>query len=464
MAKTLEQVTEQIDELNTRAQNLLETAEKDQSKTAEVKALVDDEIKPQLDILVKDREVLVKEKEYADLQEGVKGLHATIEELRKPADGFQIAPPGTQPEGKAAVDQDSPYASGEYSVYVDIHMANKGNTEARERLAYQSDRYDKSGWTRNAEGKAMSEGVEAQGGYLVQPELERQLILAREADNVIRPLCSSLTVTTNAIQLDKLGITTRAGWVAELATKPEETAMTLKTVTAKVFTAAGLATISNQLLADSNPAVDQLVTTDLAKRIVALEEIAFLEGTGTGQPTGILNTAEVNSKTITNAEDPAVEGGLLDVILESIAQVQLNWGQPSAIVMHPRTWTRILKSRDAAGHYTIAPRNIFTAGYDPQTPRTFVEGPEQTLFGVTVVLSNRIPVTKGTLGNESRIIVGDFAEALILDRQGITVDESPHVYFTSNQTVFRAESRVGFTAARSPVAFTVIGGPGLANG
>ena len=138
MAKTLEQVTEQIDELNTRAQNLLETAEKDQSKTAEVKALVDDEIKPQLDILVKDREVLVKEKEYADLQEGVKGLHATIEELRKPADGFQIAPPGTQPEGKAAVDQDSPYASGEYSVYVDIHMANKGNTEARERLAYQS--------------------------------------------------------------------------------------------------------------------------------------------------------------------------------------------------------------------------------------------------------------------------------------------------------------------------------------
>ena len=58
----------------------------------------------------------------------------------------------------------------------------------------------------------------------------------------------------------------------------------------------------------------------------------------------------------------------------------------------------------------------------------------------------------------------DFREALILDRQGITVDESPHVYFTTNQTVFRAEFRVGFTAARTPLAFNVIGGAGLANG
>ena len=45
----------------------------------------------------------------------------------------------------------------------------------------------------------------------------------------------------------------------------------------------------------------------------------------------------------------------------------------------------------------------------------------------------------------------------------MTVDESPHVYFTTNQTVFRAEERVGFTAGRYPKAFSVIGGAGLAN-
>lgn len=458
MPTPLDEITTQITALEQRASELLATAEADVSRTAEVKGLVETEIQPKLDVLFADRERVVQAEEFKALGDTVTTLQKTIADLRKPSDGFLLAPEG---EGKS-VDTDDPYADGKHSPYVDIFMARKGSADARTRLTYASDRYE--GISFNAEGKAMTEGTGAQGGYLVQPELERQLILAREKDNVLRPLCSSLNVNTNAIQLDQLGISTAAGWVAELAEKPENTAMTIATITASIYTAAGLATISNQLLADSNPAVDQLVTTDLAKRLVALEETAFMSGTGSGQPLGILNTSGVNTKTLTNTEDPAVEGGLLDAVLEAIAQVQLEWGQPSAIVMHPRTWTRIIKSRDSVGHYTIAPRNIFTAGYDPATPRTFVNGPEQTLFGVQVVLSNRVPTNLGTGVNESRVIVGDFQEALILDRQGLTVDESPHVYFTTNQTVFRAEARVGFTAARSAKAFTVIGGSGLANG
>jgi HK97 family phage major capsid protein len=465
MPTPLDEITTQITALETRASELLATAEADTSKVAEVKGLVETEIQPKLDILFADRERAVASEEFKSLGETVSTLQKTIADLRKPSDGFVLA--ASAPEGKAALFANDPYAadpmgSKEFSPYVDIMMAKKGSAAARERLTYAFDRYPDIRF--NAEGKAMTEGTGAQGGYLVQPELERQLILAREKDNVLRPLCSSLTVNTNAIQLDQLGISTSAGWVAELATKPESTAMTIATVTASIFTAAGLATISNQLLADSNPAVDQLVTQDLAKRIVALEESAFMNGTGTGQPLGILNTSGVNTQTITNTEDPSVEGGLLDNILEAIATTQLAWGQPSAIVMHPRTWTRIIKSRDSVGHYTISPRNIFTAGYDPATPRTFVDGPEQTLFGVQVVLSNRVPTNLGTGTNESRVIVGDFQEALILDRQGLQIDESEHVYFTTNQTVFRAEARVGFTAARSAKAFTVIGGSGLANG
>lgn len=468
--KTLDEITPEIEALQKKADQLLATASESPEKIAEVKAQINDEIKPQLDLLFADRERAVLAEEHKALIATVKDIGEVIENLRKPSDGFTIASPA---EGKALGDPDDPYAADpvtgrkQHSAYVDIAMARKGSADARQRLQYGADRYlsdSSNGFSMNAEGKAMTEGTNAQGGYLVQPELERQLILAREADNVLRPLCNSINVTTNSIQLDQLGIKTGAAWVAELATKFEETGMSILSVTASIFTAAGLATISNQLLADSNPSVDQLVTTDLAKRIVALEELAFMAGSGTGQPLGILNTAGVNTQTVSTFADPAEPKGLLDTVLDAIAQVQLEWGQPSAIVMHPRTWTRIIKSRDSANHYTIAPRNIFTAGYDPATPRTFVDGPEQTLFGVPVVLSNRVPTNLGSGNNESRVIVGDFQEALILDRQGLTVDESPHVFFTSNQTVFRCESRVGFTAARQPKAFTVIGGAGLANG
>ena len=68
----------------------------------------------------------------------------------------------------------------------------------------------------------MTEGVDAQGGYLVRPQVERQLVEARELDNVLRRLCSSLNVNTNAIQLDQLGLSTTAGWVAELATEARD--------------------------------------------------------------------------------------------------------------------------------------------------------------------------------------------------------------------------------------------------
>lgn len=464
--KTLEEINAQIEALNVRATQLLDKAETGTSPVAEVKALIDTEVKPQLELLVKDREIAVQAEEVKALQGTVTTMTEAINSLRKPSAGFAIGPIG---EGKAVGDPDDPYfdenGRPKRSIFADVRLAARGNADAIKRMTYGVERFE--GKALNAEGKAMTEGTDAQGGYLVRPQLERQLVLARELDNVLRQMCTILPIDVSGIQLDQLGLSTTAGWVAELATKPESTAMTIATVTANVFTAAGLATISNQLLADSNPAIDQLVTADLTKRLVALEETSFLVGTGTGQPLGILNTPGLSTTVATNSGDPSVSGGLLDNILDAIADVQTRWGQPSGILMHPRTWTRIVKSRNANGVYTINPQpQTAGGGYDANSPRTYISTPANwlTLFGIPVVLSNRIPTNLGTGTNESRVIVGDFRECLILDRQGITVDESPHVYFTSNQTVFRAETRVGFTAARSPVAFNVIGGAGLANG
>lgn len=440
--KTLQEITEALSTLETRANDALASVEAGNKTVEEAKALVA-EMKPEMDRLKSEHESAIRDEEFKALKGDFTNLQSVIEDLRKPSGAFVLP---TDEDGKSLDDND-PYAAGNYSVFQDIRRANKGDSAARERLTLGFEGLD-------SEGKAMTEGTNAQGGYLVRPQVERQLVLARESDNVIRQLCSKLNVTTNAIQLDQLGLTTSAGWVAELATKPESTGMTLATVTASVFTAAGLATISNQLLADSNPAVDGLVTSDLAKRLVALEEAAFIAGTGTGQPLGILNTPGIGATALTATDVLS----LLDSILDSIAAVETSHGSPSAILMHPRTWTRILKSRDAQGAFYIDP-----AG-GPQDPRTGLRGPVKSLWGYQVITSNRMPTNLGAGTNESRVVVGDFREALILDRQGITVDESPHVFFTTNQTVFRAEQRVGFTAARTPLAFNVVGGAGLANG
>lgn len=438
----LKELVEKIEAYESRVNELLEQANAENSTADDVKAIqatISDEIQPELAKLEAERAAKMREEETKALKAKVATLDEVINELKKPLPDFSI---GVTPTDEKALTDLDPYEKGEASFFADVRMANKGRQDAHERLT------NAAGYA----GKAMTEGTPAQGGYFVQKQIERQIVEARELDNVVRGLVSKINVTTNELQLDQLSLGTAAGWVAELATKPESTSVALTSVSASVFTAAGLATISNQLLADSNPAIDRLVTADLAKRLVALEEAAFISGSGTGQPLGILNTPGLQAQGITDT-GVTTTAGLLDAILDAIGQVQANHGEPTAILMHPRTWTRVLKAKDAQSAYLVGPTSV-------QDARTA----DRSIFGYRVVLSNRVPTNLGTGTNESRVIVGDFSEALILDRQGITVDESPHVYFTSNQTVFRAEQRVGFTAARAPKAFCVIGGVGLANG
>jgi HK97 family phage major capsid protein len=434
--KTLEEIVAEIEALKTSAAAAVEAASTSEEGTKAV-ADLEEKLAPLLAEHAKAEEAKAMGAVVAKLST----LEGAIADLRKPRGEFTLE------TDESGTTEDDPYEGKSLSVFSDIRRANRGDSVAKGRLTAGFE-----GLTE--EGKAMTEGTNSQGGYLVRPQIERQIVLARESDNILRALCSKLNVTTNAIQLDQLGLTTTAGWVAELASKPESTGMTLASVTANVFTAAGLATISNQLLADANPAVDQLAVADLTKRLVALEETAFIAGTGTGQPYGILNTPGIGATALTATDVPT----LLDTVLDAIAAIETAHGAPSAILMHPRTWTRILKTRDAQGAFYIDPNG------GPQDPRTGLRGPQKVLWGVPVYTTNRIPTNLGGGTNESRVIVGDFREALILDRQGITVDESQHVYFTTNQTVFRVEERLGFTAARTPLAFNVVGGVGLANG
>lgn len=441
MDERLKAITEKIDGLKSELAELVEQAQGSAS-SEEVEGF-----KAKIDTLeesIKPLEQEKKERERALEIEGIKAhsetLQSQLDELRKPAGEFRIG------GGKAADEGSNPYEDGDHSFFKDITLANRGLPEARERLGSF---LDESGQ------KAMTEGTGSQGGYLVVKQIERQLVEAIELSNVLRDLCTKVNVSTNAVEFDRIQLGTTAGWVAEQGTKPESTSLSLSTITANIFTAAGLATISNQLLADSVPSVDGLVITDLAKRLRALEEDAFLNGDGTGKPLGLLNTSGVQTTTVTNT-DPANTAGLLNGILDSITKVQDVGLNPNAILMHPRTWTTIVKARDSVNHFFIDAAVINERGP--------VYSYQRNLFGLPVVLSNRVPTNLGGSTTESRVVVGDFSEAIILDRQGVTVDQSPHVYFTTNQTVFRAEKRVGFTAARIPTAFCVIGGAGLAGG
>lgn len=442
----LEEITKRIAELESKAADAvekLEGADDDSDRKAAKEEIerLDEAIKP----LVAQHEKALREEEMKAMKAQVTTLTETLQSMREPTD-FSFG--GEDTDRKS---EDNPYADGEHSFYQDVKAARGGDRKASERLEA------------SIEGKAMTVGSSSTGGYLVPDQISTELLELREQQSVIEPLFSRIRVNSDVLRIASVTGGLTAGWVAELAEKPSAD-LSFGEISASVFTVAGLAVASNQLLSYAGRDIDRLVNAELARRITRVVEIALFVGTGTGQPTGLLNTAGVGNTTVatTDVDD------LLDAIQDAITAVHTDFlAPPNAIVMHPRTWGRIAKARATDGNYLLP-----APGQDARTRQAgdsipgYGSGqtPRGSLFGHPVYTTANVPTNLGTGTDESRVIVGAFNEGLILDRGGISVDKSEHVYFTSNQTVFRGEQDIGFTAGRYPKAFNVVGGAGLAGG
>jgi HK97 family phage major capsid protein len=81
-------------------------------------------------------------------------------------------------------------------------------------------------------------------------------------------------------------------------------------------------------------------------------------------------------------------------------------------------------------------------------------GPQGTIWGLPVYEDANLT----TAANAGHMIVGAFSESYILERTGVTLDVSSEAgtSFEQNQTWFRGEERLGFTAARQPSSLYVV--------
>jgi HK97 family phage major capsid protein len=443
-----ERLGTQLKELEDRQSDLSErieaASEKDDRKAVDELTTKLNEHEEAIKDVLAEKERVEFEAERKAMKSRVESLEQSIAKAREPMADFS---PTTGGGDSKAVYEDR-------SFWSDVQAAAKSG--------YSGEAFDR--WTESVGEKAMTQGTGSAGGFLVPDQVSADVLDLRSQRAVLRSLIPTVQVDSDTLRIASVTGGLTAGWVAELATKPSQD-MTFGEISTNVFTVAGLAVVSNQLLRNSNPSIDRLVNRDLALRIGNVEEIAIIAGSGTGQPQGILNTSGVNTVALTST---AVLD-LLDAIVDAITAIYTNYfGGPNAIVMHPRTWARLVKARESAtsASYIVgAP-----SGAQPRRSNSDVPGysggqvPRGDLFGVPVYTTANVPTNLGGTTNESRVIVGNFDEALLLENQGLTLDRSEHVYFTTNQTVFRAEQAEGFTAARYPKAFTVIAGAGLANG
>lgn len=342
-----------------------------------------------------------------------------------------------------------------------LYRKSKGDADASEKLAEMSTK------TAAEYGiKALGEG--GSSGFIVPPVFWQQGIAEyRIAASKVRQLCTVIPgIATNLVYMPRETGIASVGWTAENAAKPS-TDQTFGQIAVNIFTLAGISKVSRQLLEDSSPAVDTIVRKDLGRLLGQAEDIAFLAGTGTGQPTGILNTSNVLGGNIGTQT-------VADALAAAITSIQQNYfGDPEAVLIHPIHLNLLRTAKDANNRYIFEP--AFFGGNDPRN-RAFMDnnggagpngslgggyssmpsqgGPQGTIWGLPVYADANLT----TPANQGKMIVAAFSECYILERTGVTLDVSSEAgtSFEQNQTWFRGEERLGFTAARQPSSIYVV--------
>ena len=131
----------------------------------------------------------------------------------------------------------------------------------------------------------LSEGVDADGGYLVPTEFERTIVQGLDEDNVIRKLAK--TITTSVERKVPIAATPSvATWVAENGAIPES-GVTFDQKTLDAYKLTDLVKVSVELLADSMFDLESYLAAEFARAMGVAEEEAFCVGNGTGRPSGI---------------------------------------------------------------------------------------------------------------------------------------------------------------------------------
>ncbi len=299
-------------------------------------------------------------------------------------------------------------------------------------------------------GKALAEGTDSAGGYLVPVEHGGRVVEMLRARTAVR--MAGATVVPGAG--DTLNIPSQTGgatayWVAENSAITASD-QTWGQVALQARKLAALTKLSSELFEDSDPGVEALVLADLA-RVLALEEDSkYLTGDGTGSaPTGLEHISGVNVDTSTLGADGGTPDfdDLADLVYRLDADNVPAEGR--AWIMHPRTLNTLRKIKRESGSsaYVWA---------DPAAP-----GDPPRLWGYPVYTTTAISIaqTRGSSTDCSTVYLGCWPELVIGQRKTLElrVSDAAGSAFEYDQVFIRAIMRVDCNV-RHAASFEVLKG------
>lgn len=359
---------------------------------------------------------------------------------------------------------------GPHSFIQDSVAAQRGSAEAIERLTRNAKELFDAGKISEKELRAIGETA-GSGGELVAPLYmqEEYLKLAR-AGRPYWNVCNKrpLPPNANTINIPRLKTGTETAAQKDLA-EVTNTNLTTGLLTFDVITVAGNQDFARQLFDRAVPELaDMVVFPDLVAEYMTNVDVEALTGSGVApHATGVLNTAEVNSKMkphkITYTSGSPTLKLLYGYITQAIAEIhETRFLPPDVIVMHPRRWGWCLNQFDSNERPLIVPNASGPFNVAGILERVGSEGVVGSMLGLPVVVDPSIPTNKGSGTNQDVVIVQRSEDIWAMEDEPIKMKTYEEVL--SKELAIRCQvfNYLAFTSERYPQSVSIIEGTGLA--
>jgi HK97 family phage major capsid protein len=186
--------------------------------------------------------------------------------------------------------------------------------------------------------------------------------------------------------------------------------------------AAGYCPVTNELLDDSGPSIEANLVNLFGKAVAFTREHSILRGDGVAKPLGVLNSGATITTATALGTTPPDPSKLLTM-----------WKRLNPACRSRAVWlVNVLLIDLLAGISTSNTPNAVS--WMPNLQGNI----EMRLFGAPVLETEILPDTFATAG----LLLADFSEYVVGDRQGLEIAMSEHVNFLNDETLWRVTMRM----------------------
>jgi HK97 family phage major capsid protein len=291
------------------------------------------------------------------------------------------------------------------------------------------------------EQKALYAADATTGGYFAATDFLDELLAYRLLVSPMRKVCRIQPTSAEKIQMPSLANDVTVYWATEQASFTDSQDPTTSMVEIPVHEMRALLKVSQQNLEDSQFNLEDFMKDRMMKNFAKKEGAAFITGSGTGQPQGIMSFAtkattgysggSAGKSNVTDAIPYVLSGAAsgkinADDVLNVKMDLKADYDAASTYIFTRGTLNSIRLLKDSQNRPLWQPfggANLPSMIYD--TP--YIEMPD-----MDEIASGKFPIA-----------VGDFSYYMIVDRIQLAIRELDELFAVSGLIGFIARLRVG---------------------